>query len=224
MSPQNITAQAAKQNVRIISICDHNTAENVAAVMKAAEAKEVVVLPGMEVCSSEEIHVLAVFENLESAIDLQAEVYDRLQGKNDPEAFGLQVVSNELDEVMGFQDKLLIGAVDLSIEQIVAKIHQRGGVAIASHIDRESYSVVGQLGFIPESLTFDALELSCHIEDDEARRRFAAYAGSSFIRNSDAHFLDDVGTNTSEYLLECPTFPEIRLALQKKDGRQVCVS
>ncbi len=192
--------------------------------MKAAEANEVVVLPGMEVCSREEIHVLAVFENLEPAIDLQSEVYDRLRGKNDPEVFGLQVVSNELDEVMGFQDKLLIGAVDLSVEQIVDKIHERGGLAIAPHIDRESYSVVSQLGFIPESLTFDALELSCHIEDEEARRRFPEYACSTFIRNSDAHFLIDIGTNTSEYMLERSTFPEIRLALQKKDGRLVCAS
>jgi PHP family Zn ribbon phosphoesterase len=222
MSPQKITDRAAEQNLQIISICDHNTAENVAAVMKAAEAKEVIVLPGMEVCSKEEIHVLAVFENLDSAIDLQSEVYDKLQGNNDPDAFGLQVVSNELDEVMGFQDKLLIGAVDLSVEEIVAKIHQRGGLAIASHIDRESYNVVSQLGFIPDTLSFDALELSCHIEDEEARRRFAAYVGSTFIRNSDAHDLDSLGTNTSEYLLEHPTFPEIQWALQKKNGRQVC--
>lgn len=222
MSPRKITDRASKQNVQIIAICDHNTAENAAAVMKAAESKAIIVLPGMEVCSREEIHLLAVFEILEAAMDLQSELYDRMTGKNDPDAFGLQVVSNEMDEVMGFQDRLLIGAVDLTVEQIVAAIHRRGGLAIASHIDRESFSVVSQLGFIPGTLSFDALELSCTIDDAEARRRFAVYENSTFIRNSDAHDLDAIGTNTSEYLLERPTFPEIRLALQKKDGREVC--
>jgi 3',5'-nucleoside bisphosphate phosphatase len=224
MSPRNIATEAGKRGILLLAVCDHNSAENVAAVMKAAEAGSVTVLPGMEVCSREEIHVLAIFEDLESVLDLQSTVYAHLKGRNDPEAFGLQVVANELDEVIGYQDSLLIGAVDLPIEDIVDTIHGLGGVAVASHIDRESFSVTSQLGFIPETLKFDALELSCNIGDDEARRRFVAYGDATFVRNSDAHELKDLGKNTSEYMLDHPSFQEIQKAFAKQDGRMICAA
>jgi len=224
MSPRNIAAQAGKRGIMLLAVCDHNSAENVAAVMKAAEASDVTVLPGMEVCSREEIHVLAIFEDLESVLDLQTTVYGHLAGKNNPEVFGLQVVANECDEVIGYQDRLLIGAVDLPIEEIVKTIHELGGVAVASHIDRESFSVISQLGFIPETLKFDALELSSTIGDEEARRRFVAYGDSTFIRNSDAHELQDLGKNTSEYMLDHPSFREIQMAFAKLDGRLICAA
>jgi PHP family Zn ribbon phosphoesterase len=221
MSPQKITARLLKEGVDIVAICDHNSAENVHAVARAAEAKRVAVLPGMEVCTREEAHVLAIFENEESAFSLQSLVYRHLSGKNDPDVFGLQVVANELDEVVRLEDRLLIGAVDLPIDQIVREIHRLRGLAIASHIDKESYSVIGQLGFIPSTLEFDALELSSHIDEKQAHERFSDYQSMIFIRNSDAHFLDDVGKNTSEYLLGEPTFKEIAKALVKEDGRTV---
>jgi len=221
MSPQKITAQVLRQSIDIIAICDHNSAENIRPVMKAAEGKNVVVLPGMEVCSREEIHVLAIFDNLVSALGLQTLVYDHLPGKNDPKVFGLQVVANECDEVVGFEDRLLIGATELSIEQVVGEIHRRGGLAIASHIDREAYSVIGQLGFVPESVRFDALELSSHIGCDEALVRFPKCTAYTFVRNSDAHFIDDVGKNISGYVLEQPSFQEIVKALRNEDGRRV---
>lgn len=222
MSPQKIAAQVRKLNIGIIAICDHNSAENVPAVTKAAEGANVVVLPGMEVCTREEIHMLAIFENLNSAFEMQSMVYDHLSGRNDPDVFGLQVVADECDEVVGFQDRLLIGAADMSVDQTVNEVHRLGGIAIASHIDRENYSVISQLGFIPDTLKFDALELSCHIGNRDARDRFASSTKYTFVRNSDAHYLDDVGKNTSEYVLEHPTFHEIRKALKGEDGRMVC--
>lgn len=221
MSPQKIVAQVLRQNIDIIAICDHNSAENIRPVMKAAEGKSVVVLSGLEVCSREEIHVLAIFDNLESALGLQTLVYQHLPGKNDPDAFGLQVVANECDEVVGFQERLLIGATELSIEQVVAEIHGRGGLAIASHIDREAYSVIGQLGFVPESVKFDALELSSHMSYENALVKLPACTGYTFVKNSDAHFIDDVGKNVSGYLLERPSFQEIVKALRNEDGRRV---
>lgn len=222
MSPRKIAACVRERKLDIVAICDHNTAENVPSVIKAAESLTAVVLPGMEVCSKEEIHVLAIFETLEAAFALQETVYSHLPGKNDPDVFGLQVVANEQDEVVAFQDKLLIGAADLPVDKIVEEIHRLGGLAIASHVDRESYSVISQLGFIPPSLGFDALELSAYLTNQEARERYASAEGYTFIRNSDAHFLDDVGKNSSEYLLQEPTLNEIRKALKRQDGRQVC--
>ncbi|MDP2887229.1 MAG: PHP domain-containing protein [Ignavibacteria bacterium] len=224
MSPQKITAQVLRQNIDVIAICDHNSAENVPAVIKAAEGTNVVVLPGMEVCSNEEIHVLAIFENVDTVFEMQSLVYSHLPGKNNPDVFGLQVVANDSDEVVAFQDRLLIGALDMSVDKIVKEIHRLGGAAIASHIDRESYSVISQLGFIPDTLKFDAVELSSHIQSAEAQVRFASYADCTFVRNSDAHFLRDVGKNTSGYMLENPSFSEIIKALRKENGRMVCES
>ncbi len=223
MSPLKITAQAVSRNIDIIAVCDHNSAENVPAVQAAAGTR-VVVLPGLEICTKEEMHVLGIFRDIDSAFQMQTLVYDNLPGKNDPDAFGMQVVANEHDEVVALQDRLLIGAVDVPAEQIVDEIHRLGGIAIASHIDRESYSVISQLGFIPATLRFDALELTHHIENDEARKRFTDLPPVPFVRSSDAHFLGDVGVNTSEYVLESPAFPEIRLAIRGEGGRKVCES
>ena len=221
MSPRKITAQARKQGLEVIAICDHNSAENVPAVMKCAEGAGIAVLPGMEICTSEEIHLLAIFDNLDSVQQMQTLVYRHLSGRNDPDVFGMQVIANELDEVIGFQDELLIGATDLTVDHVVDEIHGLGGVAVASHIDRDSYSIISQLGFIPESLQFDALELSIHIRTEEARKRFAGSREWPFVRNSDAHFLDDIGLNTSEYLIESPTLAEISKALRGEGGRMV---
>jgi PHP family Zn ribbon phosphoesterase len=222
MSPLKIAAHARRHDIGIVAICDHNTAENIPAVMRAAAAYNVVVLPGMEVCTKEEIHVLAIFGTVNAALELQAMTYDHLSGRNDPDVFGLQVVANEFDEVVAFQEKLLIGAVDVSLDHIVNEIHRLEGMAIAAHIDRESFSVISQLGFIPEKLQFDALELTGHIQNHEARDRFGRSASCPFIRNSDAHLLEDIGKNTNEYLLERASFEEIRKALRGEDGRTVC--
>ena len=221
MSPKKITARVLERSLDIIAITDHNSAENAQAVMKAAAGKNVVVLPGMEVCSREEIHVLAIFENLISALELQDIVYAHLTGENSADVFGDQIVANERDEVEGYQNRFLLGAVDLPLDDLEKSIHRLNGIVVASHIDRESYSVIGQLGFIPETARFDALEISSNISDKEAVSRFERYCGQTFIRNSDAHFLDDIGKSASTLLIDRPSFNEVKKALRKEGGRKV---
>ena len=221
MSPKKIIARALEQNIDIIAITDHNSAENASAAVSVAAGSPITVLPGMEVCTSEEIHVLALFENLRSALEFQRLVYDHLPGENNPEVFGEQIIADENDEVRGYQQKLLIGATDLPLATVVDGIHRLDGVAIASHIDRESYSIVGQLGFIPGDVRFEALELSVNITNSDAEKRFTTYSGYTFIRNSDAHFLEDIGKNTSTFYLEKPTFGELRKALGNQQGRSL---
>lgn len=224
MSPRKIVAEAVRKGIGLLAISDHNSAANVPAVMKAAEGSPVEVIAGMEVCSEEEVHILALFDSSEKALEMQSLVYNHLSGRNDPEAFGVQVIANENDEVVSFEEKLLIGAVGLPIGRIVAEIHERKGIVIASHIDRESFSIVSQLGFIPAGLQFDALELTEHCSDEEARRRFLSTGGAVFVRNSDAHLLASIGTNTSEYLIETASFQELQKALHGEHGRIVWVA
>jgi PHP family Zn ribbon phosphoesterase len=219
MSPKGIAEQAMIKEIDILGICDHNSSENVPALMKAAQKYEIVVLPGMEVTSQEEVHILALFDELDSALKLQEIIYAHLDGENDEDAFGMQVVVNEEDEVLGFNNKLLIGASTLPVEDVVKTIHSLEGLAIASHIDREGFSLIGQLGFIPEGLALDALEISPAISYKEAMEKFAPPYPLTCA--SDAHFIDDIGRGTTSFYIKEGTTGEIKKALMNADGRKI---
>ena len=150
MSPRNIVSEAKRKGLEVIGICDHNSAENVPAVEKTAAREGITVIGGMEVTSKEEVHILALFSDEEGLFSLQEIVHENLHGTNDEKLYGEQVIVNEEEEVIGFSDKLLIGATDISIEQLVQLIHERDGLAIAAHVDREGFGIIGQLGFIPK--------------------------------------------------------------------------
>ncbi len=219
MSPKRILSSAAQKDIDIIGICDHNSSENSLAVMNAAKKMDVTVLPGMEVTSQEEVHVLALFDEIENAHKLQEDVYNNLPGENDEKAFGMQVVVNEKEEVLSFNKKLLIGATTIPLEEVIRLIHSLSGIAIASHIDRESFSIIGQLGFIPDNLELDALEISPNISFKEARKR---YVGNYPITcSSDAHYPDDIGKGFTSFLLEDISVAEIKKALRGEEGRKL---
>jgi hypothetical protein len=222
MSPRNIVARARSVGLDMLAICDHNSAENACAVIRAAAAACPVALPGLEICSREEVHVLAIFEHPDAALTMQSTVYDHLSGRNAPELFGDQPVVGDDDEILRFQDRLLIGATDLGLEWIIGEIHRLRGLAIASHIDREAFGVIGHLGFIPPSLRFDALELCSPMTAEAAAVRFPSAARFVLIRNSDAHRLEEIGAGACTYLMEAPVFGELRKALTGADGRTVC--
>jgi len=219
MSPKRIVAKARKKEIDIIGICDHNSSENSLAVIKAAKKMNIKVLPGMEVTSQEEVHILALFDELENALKLQEYVYNNLPGENDEEAFGMQVIVNEKDEVLGFNNKLLIGATTIPIEEIIRIIHHFGGIAIASHIDRESFSIISQLGFIPENLKLDALEISTNIAFDETKKSIKN--NYPITCSSDAHYPNDIGKGLTSFLLKDGNVAEIKKALNNEDGRKL---
>jgi len=219
MSPKGILTAARKKELDIIGICDHNSSENSLAVMNAAKKMNISVFPGMEVTSQEEVHVLALFDEIENALKLQKFVYKNLPGENDEKAFGMQVVVNEKEEVLGFNNKLLIGATTVPLEEVIRLIHSLSGIAIASHIDRESFSIIGQLGFIPDNLELDALEISPNISLEEARKRYADHF--PITCSSDAHYPDDIGKSFTSFLLEEGTVAEIKKALKNKEGRKL---
>jgi len=151
---------------------------------------------------------------------MQAIVYANLPGENNEEAFGMQVLVNESEEVLGFNNRLLIGATELSVNRIVELIHTFNGLAVASHIDREGFGIIGQLGFIPEDIEFDALEISYKTSRAKAQEIFGAYSHIPWITSSDAHSLEDIGRSTTWFVMEHSTFGEMRMAMKGIDNRR----
>ncbi|MEW6739085.1 MAG: PHP domain-containing protein [Nitrospirota bacterium] len=215
MTPLRIIDAAVKKGLDVIAISDHNSAENAGIAMKIAQEKGIKVLPAMEVTSYEEAHVLAIFDSIEKVMGMQEIVYKNLpDGINDERLSGYQVVVNESDEVLGFNKRILFGATGLSLNALVDAIHSFGGIAVASHIDKEIFSVVSQLGFIPDDIAFDALEISYNTKRQRAESVFGVYKSIPWITSSDAHHLNDIGRRTTSFFLEELFFEEIKKAFK----------
>ncbi len=221
MHPAGLVDAAVHAGLGALAVCDHNSAENVGAAQRAGRARGLAVLPGMEITSEEEVHVIGLFPDLESALAMQARVYKHLAGSNVPDAFGMQVVADEDAQVLGFNERLLSGATSLSVDRVVDSIHEFNGLAIASHVDRERFGIIGQLGMIPPGLGLDGLEVSKHTPLPTARRAYAPKGDYPLLCNSDAHHPKDVGCVLTYMLLEAPSQTEVRMALANRDGRTI---
>ncbi len=203
MTPRNILRECLAKELDVIAICDHNTAENVGAVQKAAE-NMVMVLGGVEVTTREEVHILALIDSPDDLLSFQAVIYDNLPGVNDERRFGPQVRMDENDRVVGLNPRLLIGATGLALERVVETIHALRGVAIASHIDRERFGILGQLGFIPPGLPLDALEISPRTTLADARKAWPEYLHYPLVTSSDAHRLEEIGRSYTTFHVDDP--------------------
>lgn len=221
MHPQALVERALDAGIDILAICDHNSSENVPYVINAARGKNLKILPGMEITTSEEVHFIALFDSMQDLARLQEIIYQHLNGKNDEDLFGVQAIVNENGEVEGISDKLLIGATDIPLNDLITHVHEQNGLAIASHIDRESFSVLSQLGFIDKSIHFDALEISALTGIQQGRIKYPELSCFSFITSSDAHFLKDIGTSQTQIMLEEPTIKELKMAFDGQNGRRV---
>ncbi len=221
MLPGRIAGRARQQGLDAIGISDHNSAENVVAVRKAADREGVAVVGGIEVTSEEEVHILVLFDDDEGLFGLQRVIYDNLPGVNDERAFGEQVLADEHDEVTGVNDRLLIGATTLSVDEVVDAIHSLGGVAIAAHVDRERFGIIGQLGFIPDELALDGVEVSARASPGREPPGSPQAFGFPVIASSDAHSVDDIGRSSTVFLVKEATATEIGKALHNEDGRSV---
>jgi hypothetical protein len=221
MHPSAVVRAAVEAGLDAVAVCDHNSAENVRACVRAGKTSGLAVIPGMEITSEEEVHVLALLQDPEAAERLQHRVYSALPGRCKGSAFGYQVIANEQGEVLGFSDRLLAGATELSVEAVVDAIHEEGGLAIASHVDREGFGMIAQLGMIPPGLPLDALEVSRRTPLAVGRKRYSPAGEFPILCASDAHAPEDVGRGVTFMLLQEPTLPEIRKALTGAEGRSV---
>lgn len=222
MLPMAIVKEAKRNNLQMIGICDHNSIENVEAVKRAGKREGLAVMGGVEIASQEEVHILGFFDEETSLWDIQDVLYENLSGENDEDVFGEQLLADEYDRVIGSNKRLLIGATGLPVEKIVDAIHRLEGLAIASHIDRESFSIISQLGYIPSELRLDALEMSS-LASREKRYAFSQGYDFPLLTFSDAHSLKSIGRSFSSFLIEEPCFEEVKRALMGDKGRRVSI-
>ncbi|HUV09180.1 MAG TPA: PHP domain-containing protein [Spirochaetia bacterium] len=221
MVPSRIITQAKKARLDVLGISDHNSSRNVPAVAEVGRKEGITVFGGMEITSKEEIHVLAFFADHESLMKMQDLIDRNLPGKNDPESLGEQWIVDSWDALAGVDDRLLLGATGLSIERIIDTVHRFHGIAVASHVDRPAFSITSQLGFIPPDLPLDAVEVSRRADWTEAEFQECGYP---LVRFSDAHFLEDIGVATTDFLLEEPTLGELKKALMCSENREIRLS
>ena len=188
MTPNNIVGMAFIKQLDAIAVCDHNTARNLPAVKEAADMMGVLLLPGMELTTREEAHMLCYFPDVESCCAFSDVVYQHLPPMdNRPEFFGRQVVMNGQDEEIAEEERLLISALDLSFEACEKLIHRHGGLCVPAHINRGSNGVLNALGFLPGGARYDALEVS-----DAVAMPPMDLSAYRLLRSSDAHYLENI--------------------------------
>jgi len=215
MSPRSIVRAAAEAGLDIIAVTDHNSGKNVPAVMEAAVGFPLVVIPGMEVQCREEVHLLALFEGLEALEEWDGYIYEHLPDvHNDPAIFGYQPIVDKEGYILRFEERLLINSLDLSVGDVVKGVRDRGGICIPAHVDREAFGIIGQLGYIPPELPIVAVEVT-------GGQWGGMPGGYTLVTASDAHFLRDIGSKRTLFLLEAPTIAEIQQGLRGQGGRRV---
>ncbi len=222
MSPRNIVDMAKARNLDIVAIADHNSTLHGPVVRKLAEPLGLTVFFGAEVTTREEAHCLCLFDTDEQRIAFQQFIDDNLPNfPNDSQKFGYQVVVDENDQILQEIEPLLISALSVSVSQVAAEVHRLGGLFIPAHVDRPRYSLISQLGFIPPDLNFDALEIFRNTNADEFLAKHSYIKSPTLIKNSDAHYINQIGETFTNYQLQSPTFSELAKALRGQDGRTV---
>lgn len=223
MTPHHIALQAARHGIDIVAITDHNACDNVPAALTAARRYGITVLPGMEVETREEVHILCLFDTMYQLRSWERVVaLCRPARQNDEERFGAQFVVNDQDELIGVRKDLLLAPLELGLSEAVAVVRDLGGLVVAAHVDRPAYSIIANLGFLPPDLDLAAVEVSRLTPPSQVRSRFPSLAALPVITSSDAHVMADfINGPKTRLRLAQPVLAEVALALRGEQGRGI---
>lgn len=203
MTPNNIVNMAMIKGLDVIAVADHNQSGNLKAVLKVAAKRDMLVIPAMELQTVEEVHLLCLFRTLEAVETVQKQISEtQLPIPNRPEKFGHQYVMDYQDEIIGEVDVCLLFSSTMTIEAIVELVRSQGGLVIPAHINRQSNSVISNLGFIPEELNFRTVEVSGDAAGTLYLETFDNTNSYVVIRDSDAHQLFNISER--EHYFELP--------------------
>lgn len=216
-TPNNIAGMAHLSGIKIVALTDHNTSKNCPAFFEAAKRYGIVPIAGMELTTAEDIHVVCLFEELDSAMRFDGFIAGkRVLIRNRADIFGEQLILDGNDEVIGTEENLLPNATVLSLDEVPDLVESYGGVCFPAHIDRDANGIVAILGTVPSTPHFNCVE----IHDGEKITEYKEKYGLSdklFIVSSDSHYLTDIDETNNFFMLDCdPSSDEdIRRALFK---------
>lgn len=222
MTPHHIVMRAAQYGVDAVAITDHNASANAAAAVEAAKSYGVKVFPGMEVECREEAHIVVLFDTLEQLAAWQKIVDANMSGlKNNAERFGAQFIVDDDDNFIAEEERMLLGPLKLPAAEVIQKVNAMGGMAIAAHVDRPSYSLLMQLGFLPSDMGLAAAEISsAGIRELKEQKLKLALGGLNYVTDSDAHMMDSFINGPKNLItVKSLTVAELKLALAAEDGR-----
>ncbi|MEH2949252.1 PHP domain-containing protein [Sporofaciens sp. JLR.KK001] len=193
MTPANIAGMAAVKGLDVIALTDHNSCKNCPAILKHGEEYGITVIPGMELTTAEEVHVVCLFPALDDAMAFDGYVYERLLPiKNREDIFGKQQIMDADDQVTGNVERLLIGATDISFDQVFGLVEAYRGIAYPAHIDKSTTSLLSNLGFVPPDSSFTCAEISTFDHLHQIQKEHPYFLQCKMLSSSDAHYLEDI--------------------------------
>lgn len=193
MTPANIVGMAALKGLDAVALTDHNSCRNCPAFLAAAAGYGVLAVPGMEINTSEEVHAVCLFPDLEAALDFDRYVYGRLiKFPNNERIFGKQQIYNEQDQICGTESSLLINAADISFDGLWELVRSYSGVMFPAHVDKNANSLIANLGFIPPDSQFKTAEVKDLLKLHPLKREHPYLDTCKIISNSDAHYLEHI--------------------------------
>lgn len=205
MTPYNIANMAKLLGYDMIALTDHNSCLNCESTIKVGEQIGLTVVPGMELCTVEEIHCVCLFSDLSKALSFSD--YIRLTMPdidNNPEIYGDQFIMGTGDEIFSSEKKLLTNASSVSVDELSALIREYGGACFPAHLDRASYSLLSVLGFLYPELNFTAAEFTEKAYLPQYLEKHPLLKEMKIFRNSDAHYLENMPEPMQELdLPEC---------------------
>ena len=210
MTPNNIVGMSKLLKLDVIALTDHNSVLNCEAVMKLGAENGLYVIPGMELTTMEEIHVVCLFPTFEKALLWNDYVKEhQMQFPNRVDIYGRQVIMNELDEEIGEVDNLLILATDISVMNVKELVKNFDGVCYPAHINRDSMSIISSLGDIPPECDFKTAEVSSSGNIDELKAKYPILNDMLIVRDSDAHYLENMKDAENYFELETLTIDAV---------------
>ena len=201
-TPNNIAGMATLCGLNIVALTDHNTCKNCPAFFTAAKKYGIIPIAGMEVTTSEDVHIICLFPSLESAMDFDSYIdRHRMKIPNRVDIFGNQFILDGDDNLIGTDEHLLSNATDLSIDDVAKIVPKYEGICYPAHIDRPSNGIIAVLGTFPETPYFSSVELNNSENREEYISKYSLN-DKNIIVSSDAHILTDMRDKENYFLLE----------------------
>ncbi len=202
MSPDNIINMSLLKGLDVIAITDHNTILNCSPCIEAAQNKEILVIPGIEIQTKEEVHLVCLFKSLKTARDFY-EITKQIPGvKNNTDFFGKQYIFDKNSNIVGEEDNLLITSIDMTINQVFSEVEDLSGVVIPAHVDKKNYSIISNLGFLPMDIDIKNIEISTKCDINKFLSENGYLRKYRIIKNSDAHYLGEISERVNYIELE----------------------